>query len=195
MSRLNASLKKFRLVETPEEFVIHREMGLTFQDRRAVFGESKTTGVLMPISFQISEFVKRGNRIEEMLSNKNKFSRNAEPIRHFIQGSTWREIMAKVPQNEDTIYLPLGLYNDGLQYNNALGFHKDCVDNVYCYFPLLEDPFHKDNIHLVATIRTNHIKDYGNGSCFQELVDALLNLYIGGLEVIVEGKLKKIKFL
>lgn len=193
--RLNASLKKFGLVSTPKEFVINREVGVTFVDRRAIFGENKVTGTLMPLAFQVSEFVKRNNRVEEMISNMRKFSQHEEPIMHYIQGSTWKEIMKKVPHSDDTIYLPLGLYNDGLQYNNALGSHKDSVDNIYYYFPLLEDPFHKNNIHLATSIRSDHIKAYGNGACFQELVEALLDLYYTGFEVSVNGRVKKIKFL
>lgn len=103
--------------------------------------------------------------------------------------------MEKVPIEDDTIYLPLGLYTDGLQYNNSLGSHTDSVDNLYYYFPLLEDPFHKNNIHLAASIRSKHIKNYGNGKCFQDLVDCILDLYYVGFEVTVKGKKKRVKFL
>lgn len=103
--------------------------------------------------------------------------------------------MEKVPEERDTIYLPIGLYTDGLQYNNSLGSHTDSVDNLYYYFPLLEDPFHKNNIHLAASIRSKHIKNYGNGKCFQDLVDCILDLYYVGFEVIVKGQKKRIKCL
>lgn len=107
---------------------------------------------------------------------------------------TFRVLLGRrypVPIDEDTIYLPLGLYTDGLQYNNALGTHTDSVDNFYYYFPLLDDPFHKNNIHLAASLRSNHIKGYGYGKCFQSLVDCLLDLYYVGFVVNVRGKKKR----
>lgn len=189
------TLKKNELLVPPKDFIINREVGITFDKGRAVFALHNTTGTLLPMSFQISQFVKRNRRIEEMVSNLEKYSQQSEAITHYVQGSTWKSMMAKVAVEEDTIYLPLGLYTDGLQYNNSLGTHTDSVDNFYYYFPLLEDPFHKNNIHLGASLRSNHIKSYGNGKCFQELVDCLLDLYYVGFEVVVKGKKKKIKFL
>lgn len=192
---LNNTLVRKKLLKPAKEFVIAREVGITFENRRALFGINCTTGTLLPLSFQISEFVNRNRRIEEMLSNLEKYSKQSDAIRHYIQGSTWKSMMEKVPFEEDTIYLPLGLYTDGLQYNNALGSHTDSVDNLYYYFPLLEDPFHRNNIHLAASLRSNHIKTYGNGNCFQDLVEGLLDLYNVGFEITVKGKKKTIKFL
>lgn len=192
---LNNTLTKRELMKPAKDFVISRDVGITFENRRALYDIQNTTGTLLPISFQVSAFAKRNGRIEEMVSNLEKYSNQSDAIRHYIQGSTWKSMMETVQHEEDTIYLPLGLYTDGLQYNNSLGAHTDSVDNLYYYYPLLEDPFHKNNIHLAACLKSIHVKSYGNGKCFQDLIECLLDLFYVGFEATVKGKKKRIKFL
>lgn len=192
---LKSTLHKKELIVPPQEFLINREVGICFENRKASFGLQDTTGTLLPLDFQIHEFVKRNRRIEEMIANLEKYSKPSDNIRHYVQGTTWKSMISKVPVEKDTVYLPIGLYNDGLQYNNSLGSHTDSVDHLYYYFPLLEDPFHRNNIHMAASLRSNHIKNYGNGKCFQKLVDILLELYNVGFKVQINGKEVKVKFL
>lgn len=116
------------LIAKPSEMIINREVGITFDDRRGVFGITNSKGYLLPLKLQIFEFLRRNNRIQEMLQNNRKFSTT-------------------------------------------------------------------NNIHLAASLRSNYIKSYGNGQCFKELVNCLLDLFYDGLEFEIENDFVKVKFL
>lgn len=89
---LNKTLIRHGLMEPPQEFIINREVGITFEKRKAKFGVHTTKGTLLPLAFQVSEFVKRSDRVEEMLSNLDQYSKPSDAITHYIQGSTWKTI-------------------------------------------------------------------------------------------------------
>lgn len=188
---LEKTLEKESLLVPPKEIVLNTEV----EHRRAVFSVNKSTAHALPLSFQIYEFIRRNERVDEMLSNLEKYSKSTDTINHFVQGTVWKNMLENFPKDDNIVYLPLGIYTDDLQYNNPLGSHTDSVDNIYYYFPLLDDPFHKDNIHMYASIKANYVKSYGNGRCFQNLVNCLKELFDVGLEVVVKGKRIKVKFL
>lgn len=82
---LNNKLERLALLKPPKEFVISRDVGVAFENRRAVFEIQATTGTLLELAFQVSEFVKRNRRVEEMVSNLEKYSNQTDGISHFVQ--------------------------------------------------------------------------------------------------------------
>lgn len=82
---LNKTLERVELLKPPKEFVISREVGVTFQKSRAIYEIQTTTGTLLPLAFQVSEFVKKNRRVEEMVSNLEKYSKQTDSFSHFVQ--------------------------------------------------------------------------------------------------------------
>lgn len=81
----------------------------------------------------------RQNRLKEIMENIKKYSVNSETITHILQGTTWKLILSYFPK--DTVVIPIGLYTDGMQFNNPLKPHQDSTDMFYYFFPCLNDLF------------------------------------------------------
>lgn len=175
------------------EFTISKELGVVFKDRCRYFGDIVNRGMIMPLRFQIKEFLNRQGRLAEMVENIKKLSIPSETISHILQGSSWAQIRSHF--NENQIVIPIGLYTDGMQYNNALGTHTDSTDMLYYFFPALLDPFHRNNIHVAAIIRSKHIQFYGSGRCLSTLVRELFKLYFDGIDIKLEGQVTNVKIV
>lgn len=173
------------------EFTISKEVGIMFKKGCTFLNEIVTTGMLLPIKFQIQSFLSKSTRFSEIMQNINSFSLLTENISHYFQGSTWTKIRACFP--EDQIVIPIGLYTDGVEINNAVGKHKESTDNLYYFYPGLIDPFHKDNIHVAAILKSKDIKSYGSGRCLSSLVRELLKLALDGINIQHNGEILNIK--
>lgn len=175
------------------EFTISKELGVIFKNGSSFFGDIINTGMLLPIRFQVKEFLSRHNRLSEMISSINRLSVPSDTIHHILQGTSWTKIRSHF--DEQQIVIPIGLYTDGMQFNNPLGPHSDSADMLYYYFPALIDPFHKDNIHVAAIIRSKHIQNYGSGRCLASLVRELFRLYYDGVDIVVDGTITNVKIV
>lgn len=91
--------------------------------------------------------------------------------------------------------MPVGLYSDGVQYNDSLGPHTESNEMLYYFFPLLNDPLALENIHLASIIKTVDVKNFGNGKCFAPLVEQFHNLGSVGMEFTIKGETKTFRFI
>lgn len=97
------------------ELTITKELGVLFKKGRRYFKEISTTGMILPMRFQIEQFLSRQNRLSEMIDNIRTFSLPSENITHYLQGSTWNTIRSYF--NPEDIVIPIGIYTDGMQFN------------------------------------------------------------------------------
>lgn len=169
------------------EFVINNEVGVIFKKGISSFGNLTTTGMLLPIFFQIKQFLSKNNRLNEIFSNLKKYSTPSQIISHIFQGTTWKQIRSYFP--DDAVVIPIGLYTDGVQYNNQTGPHQSSSDMLYYFYPGLDDPLHKFNIHVASIINSKNIKEYGNGRCLAPLVRELFRLCLDGVDLMFNGKI------
>uniref|UniRef100_T1GC19 Uncharacterized protein n=1 Tax=Megaselia scalaris TaxID=36166 RepID=T1GC19_MEGSC len=133
---------------------------------------------------------------EEMIKNRDKYiNEKSDEIKHFVQCRTWEKIVSKVETNDNTILLPIGLYSDGMQYNNPLGAHSESSEMLHYFFPCLDDPLNESNTFLASIVMSKDVKSYGNGSCFSPLIDVFNKLFTKGISVEIDGSIKTIKFL
>lgn len=195
---LSKTLEQLNLAKNLEdpryEFAISKEVGVVFKEGTSKFDEINTTGMIMPLKFQIKEFLSKHNRLQEILNNISKFKNTqTSSIRHYFQGSTWKKILSLVPS--EAIVIPIGLYTDGMQFNNALGSHTDSVDMFYYFYPGLNDPLNKNNIHLASIVRSKFIKEYKNGRCLASLVKELFVLFKDGIDFDFDGRIVNVKFV
>lgn len=193
---LKSELKNRNLMEDFVEFPINEEVGVTFRDGKSKLENIVNKGVLLPIEFQIKEFLKRNDKLQEMIKNRDRFLNDkSNHIRHFVQCKTWKNMISKIEEASDTILLPIGLYSDGMQYNNALGPHTESSEMLYYFFPCLDDPLNDFNTFLASIVMTKDVKSYGNGRCFVSLVEVFRKLFEDGISFEMDGKPKKVKFL
>lgn len=193
---LKKELKARTLFEDFTEFPINEELGVVFEHGGSTLQKVMHTGVLMPIEFQIKEFLTKKGRLQEMINNRNKFmSDKSDKINHFVQCTTWQKIISDVEVSEDIILLPIGLYSDGMQYNNPLGPHTESTEMVHYFFPCLNDPLNDLNTFLASVVMSKDVKSYGNGKCFGPLVEVFKKLFDVGININENGKIKTVKFL
>lgn len=189
-------LKQKNLTSDYTEFIIDDSVGVVFKEGTSKMERIKHTGVVMPIEFQINEFLKRGNRLSEMIDNyNNAMCSDNSVIKHIVQCKTWKKMLQKANAKPGTIFLPMTLYSDGMQYNNPLGAHLEQAEMLYYAFPCLSDPLNDLNTFLAAVIMTKDVKSFGNGKCFAPLVENFDRLYKKGIEIDLNGKIVKVKFL
>lgn len=191
----NKLLNEIGLFSKFQEFPINEALGVTFENRKSRVDKITNTGVVMPIEFQIKEYLRRNGRIEEMLANyDNALKGNGRVISHLVQCKTWQNILQKVNKEPGTVLLPIGLYADGMQYNNALGPHTESAEMVYYFSPCATDPLNENNTFLAAVIMSKDVKSFGNGKCFYPLVEIFERLAKKGIEFDSDGETIKIKF-
>lgn len=189
-------LKKLNLMQDFTEFPINEEVGVVFQTDGNRLEKIVHKGVIMPIEFQIEQFIKKNNILKEMIKNRDKYiNEKSDEIKHFVQCRTWEKIVSKVETNDNTILLPIGLYSDGMQYNNPLGAHSESSEMLHYFFPCLDDPLNESNTFLASIVMSKDVKSYGNGSCFSPLIDVFNKLFTKGISVEIDGSIKTIKFL
>lgn len=173
------------------EFTITKEVGVVFKKGCQYFGNIISTGMLLPIHFQIQEFLQRKNRLATMLKYIEYFSKPSDTISHFLQGTTWKAIKSHFVSSE--ILIPIGIYTDGMQFNSDHGPHNDSSDMIYYYYPGLVDPLHRNNIHVASIIGSKNIKYYGSGRCLAPLVRELFKLFYDGINLEIDGKITNVK--
>lgn len=173
------------------EFTISKEVGVVYKEGEQCYGDILTTGMLLPLHFQIKEFLSKHSRITEMIKNIERLSQYSGKITHFLQGLTWQKIKSHFVNNE--IVIPIGIYTDGMQFNNPLGPHNETTDMMYYFYPALTDPFHRNHIHVASIIESKNIKNYGSGRCLSAFVRQLLRFYYDGIDIMIEGKLTNVK--
>lgn len=185
-------LKDCNLLKEPKQFLINEEVGVVYSRGENDFNSIETRGILMPIEFQFEKFLQ--HKIHEMVKNKIKYSKDPpNRISHFIQGKTWRRI-----ENENStgdLLIPVGLYSDGVQFNNSLGPHTESNEMFYYYFPLLDNPLSLENLQLASIVKTLDTKNFGNSKCFAPMVDTFEKLGTTGIELEINGEKLLVKFI
>uniref|UniRef100_T1GJT1 Uncharacterized protein n=1 Tax=Megaselia scalaris TaxID=36166 RepID=T1GJT1_MEGSC len=175
------------------EFTINKEVGVVFKEGVSKFEEISSTGMMMPLRFQIKEFLSRFGKLNEIFENMTKFSGPSAVISHYFQGSTWKAIRTYF--SHESVIIPIGIYTDGMQFNNSLGKHTDSTDMFYYFYPGLNDPLNRFNVHLASVIRSKFIKEYKNAKSLASLVKELYSLFMDGIDFEIEGKIVNIKFV
>lgn len=175
------------------EFTINKEVGVVFKEGVSKFEEISSTGMMMPLRFQIKEFLSRFGKLNEIFENMKKFSGPSAVISHYFQGSTWKAIRTYF--SHESVIIPIGIYTDGMQFNNSLGKHTDSTDMFYYFYPGLNDPLNRFNVHLASVIRSKFIKEYKNAKSLASLVKELYSLFMDGIDFEIEGKIVNIKFV
>ena len=124
-------LRDKNLCDNLIEFPVNWEVGIVFKKGKSEMNIITNKGVLMPVRFQMEKILNAPGIMEEMLKNLAEKSVSSSFISHFIQCSTWKSMNSQQiePNLRKEVFIPVGLYSDGVQFNNALGPHTESFCN------------------------------------------------------------------
>ncbi|KAG4079223.1 hypothetical protein HA402_012659 [Bradysia odoriphaga] len=159
-------------------------------------GIEYVTFPLLPMEFQIKKFLELPNVFEKIDSYTKEVRRQGK-LNHFINGESWKAKLQAYDLNEHVI--PIIIYFDGAQINNALGSHYKLGNEMFIYysFPTIPPEYNSrlENI-FVALLHPEHFnKRYGNERLYNVLIEELNKLADNGIVLTINGVEKKVFFV
>ncbi|CAI6377673.1 unnamed protein product [Macrosiphum euphorbiae] len=116
-------------------------------------------------------------------------------ISNFVQSQLWQ---SKLKDNSQKLILPLFIYFDDFEINNALGSHagNNKLGAVYASLACLPPEYSSslENIFLVSLFKSKDRQEYGNHAVFSELISELKFLETTGIDILYNGKINKVFF-
>ena len=121
--------------------------------------------------------------------------RQSENFVSVIQSDLWKEPEKRLERKD---VLPFEIYFDDHEINNALGSHKGDheIGRVYGSIACLPKEYSSmlENILFLQLHYTIDHKCLGNYPIFSHLIDQLIDLEVGGIEINVGGQIRKVYF-
>ena len=150
------------------------------------------------IIFMFRKLFEMPNLCNMMLNKINYYlNLNDGKLRNFVQGNIWKGIMER---NPNKIIIPYFIYNDDIEVASPIGHntgkHALCIYTIH--FPVLEDYLLAKNEFMfpIAIAKTEDTKKYPKDVILGPLICNQLNsLAKDGIEVLVDGEVKKIYFI
>ncbi|XP_034234282.1 uncharacterized protein LOC117641236 [Thrips palmi] len=120
---------------------------------------------------------------------------NDKTIDNFMQCPLWKS--KKSGYSADDIVLPLFVFIDDCQYNNALGSHSKSLGACYTSLPFLPEECQStlDNIILALLYKSCYRKMFGDDKIFDPLIAELTFLEKEGILVSTEHGLQRVFFV
>lgn len=175
------------LINNFTEFTINKELEEVVFRGEVTFKEKNVTGVLMPISFQIRKLFEKSDTLLTVLEGNGQ---GPMPETNFMNSALWKEKSA-IFSDSNKIALPIFLYMDDSEINNALGSHCDPVCFVYYSFPAIKNC----DIFVASFIKSKDFKKYGNEKCLYVLLKELKKLEEEGIEIKTSKGVKTVHFV
>lgn len=149
---------------------------------------------IIPMKKILKEYLSIPNAFETIIKYIEQCKTKSD-IMSIYQGHVWKNIEAKfIPK----IVLPLLLYSDDFEVNNALGTHQGCSQLCGVYFSLLciPDEYRSslENILVAQIHKTVDQKNCGNHRIFSNLVEQLKELEEKGIELEINGEKIQVYF-
>lgn len=120
----------------------------------------KIKGVVFPLEFQLKKYFELPGILDEFLDYSNTCSTKTK-YTNFINGELWNQ--NKIHFYEKLV-IPLFLYFDDFEINNALGSNSSSLLGVYYSFPTAPHYLRSNlnHIFIAAIFNTSMIKQKGN---------------------------------
>lgn len=153
----------------------------------------KSSGIIMPLEFQLKKIFERGNYLEEFLNHIEEIERSPKFV-NFVQGKLWKQ---KKNLYGDKTVIPYFLYADDFGINNPLGSkaNKNSMCNFYYSFPCKPEKNSKlDDVFLACSIKSAFVKKYGN-KCYEPLIETLKRIEVDGITIKSNGRIKNVHFI
>lgn len=180
------------IFRAPIMFSINKQYTEVTSGGTSTIKEENTTGIIMPIHYQLEKFLEQ-NGIYELIINNIKNLSTSCKIANFIHGNLWQK---KIAQSSGKNILPLFLYFDEFGVNNPLGPHSTSICGIYYSIPVLPDFLLSSLscIFLAGIIKAADLTQFGNNSTFHELIKKLIDLEQNGITLNINSKSVNVYF-
>lgn len=152
-------------------------------------GIDHVTYPLMPIEFQIRKFLELPNVFERIESHMKEVRKEGK-LNHFINGKLWKAKLQAYDPNDHVI--PIHIYFDAAQINNALGSHWKLGNEMFVYYSVAGVPpeysSRLENIFVASLHPEHYNKKYGNERLYNNLVEDLNKLADEGMIITINGE-------
>lgn len=139
------------------------------------------TGQFIPLRKTLKKFFELPDALSSTLNHINDLS-SSNVVSNLVQCEKWQTIKTQF-YSPDDITIPLIIYYDDWEPNNALGPHSEKIGCVYANLPALPEECQSklENIFEVLIFNADDRKTYGNKKTFRPLVDELKYLEKEGI--------------
>lgn len=190
-TQIQTFLKEHDLFDEPKiEIIENLVTPVTKQGERVLARNPKN--VCMPnLKLALSLFFRRENLLKLTLKNmENLMNDTSGKISNYIQGKAWKEKLTQLEPNKQ--YIPLFLYNDDFEPDNALGAHKG--KNSQCAFylscPVIPKRFRsKLNSLIPAMFINTALKKVNHERLFNTLIKNFVDIQNTGLQIDMLGRI------
>lgn len=131
--KIQAYLRSNGLFQDPEEDIIENPLVPITQHGERILGHKKCKVIMPCLKFTLKQYFERDNLLKLILNYMDELRHdNSGIIRNYIQAQAWKEKISKLDPAK--IYIPMFLYNDDFEPDNALGAHKGKNSQCAFYF-------------------------------------------------------------
>ena len=180
----------------PESYSLGRELVLS--RKRAHDGERRAEWVdveaqSFPLRHALKKFLELPNSLNDILSYVQSLKSETDTISNFVQSELWK---SKIQNFNNDIVLPLFIFFDDFECNNALGPNSGKLGAVYASIPCLPPECRAalENIFLTLLFNSKDREEFSNKKVLQPLIDELKFLEETGIMVQTSEGEKKIYF-
>lgn len=180
--RLEA-LKESNMYIEPNAYVIGSQYVTKQIKENVELTLNNVTGQHFPMKEVLKRVLELPGALDSTLENLKNLQESPKPFVNIVQGEIWQE---KIKQFENKTVLPLYVYFDDFEPDNALGSHatEHKIGAVYysiaCFPPECLSSI--QNLFL-SLLFLSEDKIFTNEKVFKPLIDDLIDLEINGIEV------------
>ena len=151
-------------------------------------------GQHFPLRESFKKFLELPNCLDDILTYTESLQLETETISNFMQGELWKLKLQKF-SHEDTV-LPIFIFFDDFECNNALGPNSGKLGGVYATLPCLPPECRSalDNIFLSLLFNSKDREEFSNKKTLEPLIQELKYLETNGILVKTKDGEKRIFF-
>ena len=168
----------------PTSYHIADKEVTVFENGHPVPQMIEITGQTNEIGPMIKAFMELEGVLDATLNNMNALSAEDNVLSSILQGKLWREHI--LPRFNGKIVMPITLYSDSFEADNANGSHSGdhSINSVHFSLPAIPQQYQSslENIFVTALMLKKHLGE-GMEECFGHIIDQLTQLEEEGLEI------------
>lgn len=177
------------------DYIIASNRKVVFVNSVQKIKEEKNTIKLFDLKSMFTKFLNLPGilpTIENFIKEKQECK---DSISNVVQTPLWEDLISQETKNDDVVYLPLLLYFDDFEPQNALGSHSGAykIGAVYCILQCLP-PYMASllaYIFPVSLFFSGDRKHFGTDRIFRPIIKLINDLHTNGVKV----KDKTVKFI
>ena len=179
----------------PEKYSVGTANVQKTQKGQVIVQPTTLTGTFVPPSKSLKSFLELPGVLDQILSYMRDLESESEIMENVVQGTLWRDEIK--PKFGDKSVLPLTMSFDEFETNKDLGSHAVVHKLMACHIAISCLPLaflsQLENMFLALLYHASD-KAFGLEEVFRPLLTDLRNLETDGIDVIVDGNVRRLHF-